>query len=49
VKKLEIGIILIRKRHLGSIVHLLLVLLKKFRIDRCLWGSQGRSSDEFLK
>jgi len=44
---LQIGVILIRKRHLGSILHLLLVLLKKSGIDSCGWWSKSRCSNEF--
>jgi hypothetical protein len=47
-RNLQIRIFLIGQRHLGGVLHLLLVLLKNGLVDLDLRGSKGGSSDEFL-
>jgi hypothetical protein len=48
LRSLQIGIILIWKRHLGSIIHLLLVLGEQLSVDSSgRWG-KGGGGNEFL-
>ena len=46
--KLQIGIILVWKRHLCSVLHLLLVLLQQSLVDSCGGRGKSWSSNEFL-
>lgn len=48
IKRLQIRILLIWQRHLGSVCHLLLVLFKELGVDLHLGRSEGGSRDEFL-
>ena len=45
---LQIGVVFIGEGHLGSILHLLLVLLKQCLVDGGSWGSKGGCGNEFL-
>lgn len=49
LRRLQIGIILIWKRHLCSIVHLLLVLLEEGGIDGCGRWCESGGGNEFLE
>ena len=46
--RLEVVVILVRQRHLRSVVHLLLVLLENRKVDLDFWGSERRLGDEVL-
>jgi hypothetical protein len=43
---LQIGIILVGQRHLGSSIHLLLVLFKNSLVDLDFWWGEGWRSDK---
>jgi len=45
---LQVGIVLIGKRHLGGSLHLLLVGLHGGLVDLDLWGSESRGGNELL-
>jgi hypothetical protein len=44
---LQISVLFVRKRHVGSGLHLLLVLLEDGLVDLNFWWSKGRCGDEF--
>jgi len=44
---LEIGVVLVRERHLGGVLHFLLVLLQQGLVDSGGWRGKSRSSNEF--
>jgi hypothetical protein len=46
---LQVGIILIGKRHLGGLLHLLLVGLHSGLVNLDLWGSEGGGGNELLE
>jgi hypothetical protein len=46
---LQVGIILVRKGHLGGLLHLLLVRLHGGLVDLDLWGSKSGCGNEFLE
>ena len=46
--QLQVGVILIGEGHLGSILHLLLILLKQGLVDGCSWGGEGGCGNEIL-
>jgi hypothetical protein len=48
LRSLQIGIIFVWKRHLGSIVHLLLVLGEQLSVDGSGWWGKGGGGNEFL-
>ena len=48
IARLQVGVILIGEWHLGSILHLLLVLLKQGLVNGGGWGSEGGCGNEFL-
>lgn len=45
---LQVGVILIRQRHLSSVLHLLLVLLENSLVNLDLGRSQSGRGDKFL-
>jgi len=47
IASLQVGVVLVGEGHLGSILHLLLVLLKQGLVDGGGWGSKGRCGNEF--
>jgi hypothetical protein len=46
---LQVGIILIGKRHLGGLLHLLLVGLHSGLVNLDLWGSESGGGNELLE
>lgn len=46
---LQVGVLLVGQGHLGSILHLLLVLLEDGLVDLDFRGSQSGGGDEFLR
>jgi hypothetical protein len=46
---LQVGIVLIGKRHLGGSLHLLLVGLHGGLVNLDLWGSESRGGDKLLE
>jgi hypothetical protein len=47
--RLQIGVVFVWKRHLGSVLHLLVVLCEKGMVDGGGGRSKSGSSNEFLK
>jgi hypothetical protein len=45
---LQVGIVLIWKRHLGRVLHFLLVLLEQGLVNGCGWRSESWGSNKFL-
>jgi hypothetical protein len=43
---LQIGVLLVWERHVGSSLHLFLVLLEDSLVDLDFWGCKGRCCDE---
>jgi len=47
--RLQVGVIFIGKRHVGSVLHFFLVLLENFLVNLDLRRSKRRSSNEFQR